>query len=326
MSIRTHRYITIILIISTILTLASGCAAPAFEQEDTSVEALKVHDSPVVDDEAGVREESVAVPEVTESNNKDIADGYFRCRDMYYKDVPTEWIDNGSVSAQFWAPFPTDHSKLEYADSVEYMAEPREATLSYPLYIGAEKTPGRVLNLFEMQKEFGELLFPWTMLDAAIQGYVTMTNTALYDDSRYKSGKNYVCRLYTTDEYTRFVQDTVREHDAVMKGAFSTGWNCVYATEEGRENAVSRVRGRGYLFVDKADADLCTKLGVETGAWYYCDMEITVEGYSLEEKGDMTITQALFFGEWAKADEDEAELAEHLKLLQCDNWEEQFST
>ena len=55
-------------------------------------------------------------------------------------------------------------------------------------------------------------------------------------------------------------------------------------------------------------------------------MEITVEGYSLEEKGDMTITQALFFGEWAKADEDEAELAEHLKLLQCDNWEEQFST
>ena len=45
-----------------------------------------------------------------------------------------------------------------------------------------------------------------------------------------------------------------------------------------------------------------------------------------EEKGDMTITQALFFGEWAKADEDEAELAEHLKLLQCDNWEEQFST
>ena len=67
MSIRTHRYITIILIISTILTLASGCAAPAFEQEDTSVEALKVHDSPVVDDEAGVREESVAVPEVTES-------------------------------------------------------------------------------------------------------------------------------------------------------------------------------------------------------------------------------------------------------------------
>ena len=100
----------------------------------------------------------------------------------------------------------------------------------------------------------------------------------------------------------------------------------MYATEEGRENAVSRVRGRGYLFVDKADADFCTKLGVETGAWYYCDMEITVEGYSLEEKGDMTITQALFFGEWAKADEDEAELAEHLKLLQCDNWEEQFST
>ena len=46
----------------------------------------------------------------------------------------------------------------------------------------------------------------------------------------------------------------------------------------------------------------------------------------MEEKGDMTITQALFFGEWAKADEDEAELAEHLKLLQCDNWEEQFST